>query len=240
MDKNNKILSDLVTVGKAPKKKRGNAAMRRADPQRPAARSMTLSQWVDLTTSQGSGGGIQQEERKRARAGEQCTSCNRYRITQTNPASECTLCRLKVCCDCKTSSGINALKNHKVKEIATEALNGNEYEKKLLLDYLKEKKIRLNEVLTKELSEMESNRWTYKNNLNTDVILTRDDEICAGCFSTVWNDFVYRYREGIQSLMPGEVKKRQNCWYGKECTTQTHNPNHAKNFNHICNKRPDK
>lgn len=240
MDQNNKISSDLMPVGKIPKGGRRAASRAQPAPRRPTARSMTATQWRDLTSSGGSSILPQQEERKRGRAGEQCVACNRYKITAANPAVVCTLCQLKVCNDCKVARGINSLNNHKPTAIPDSALNGNEYERKLLSDYLKGKKVRITEILTRELTEMENNRWTYKNSLNTDVALGRNDEICTDCFNTVWEDLVYRYREGIQSLMPEAVKKRQNCWYGKECKTQTHNPGHAKNFNHICNKRADK
>lgn len=30
------------------------------------------------------------------------------------------------------------------------------------------------------------------------------------------------------------MTQRSNCWYGKDCNTQTHNLIHAKKLNHIC------
>eukprot|EP00826_Nyctotherus_ovalis_P002825 TRINITY_DN10569_c0_g1_i11.p2 TRINITY_DN10569_c0_g1~~TRINITY_DN10569_c0_g1_i11.p2 ORF type:complete len:240 (-),score=49.28 TRINITY_DN10569_c0_g1_i11:38-757(-) len=239
MDQNNKISSDVMPVGKIPKGKKSRTRAQPV-PQRPSSRSMTATQWRDLTSAGGSAVLPQQEERKRPRGSEQCEACDNYKITAASPATVCTLCRRKWCQDCAAAGGIKTLSAHKAADIPDDALNRNEYERKLLTDYLKAKKVRVREIFIKELAEMENTKWTYKNVGDEDVVLKKDDNICAECFEPVWTDLIYRYREAIQSSMPEAARKRQNCWYGKECTTQAHNPNHAKNYNHICNKRPDK
>ena len=34
------------------------------------------------------------------------------------------------------------------------------------------------------------------------------------------------------------VDQRDNCWYGKNCRTQNHNPDHAARLSHSCHETP--
>lgn len=50
-------------------------------------------------------------------------------------------------------------------------------------------------------------------------------------------------REEINSTdftAPGTHELKENCWYGYQCRTMTHNPPHAHKLNHLCEPRPDK
>lgn len=61
------------------------------------------------------------------------------------------------------------------------------------------------------------------------------DYCCFACATQIFSQLVYNYRAAIpKSSLPREVAERQDCWYGRECRTQTHNLNHAKRLNHIC------
>ncbi len=67
----------------------------------------------------------------------------------------------------------------------------------------------------------------------------KDSELCLPCFNRLWNELLYIYRVSIQGFLPKEVRERPNCWYGNECRTQIHKQDHAKKYNHICDKRAD-
>ena len=68
----------------------------------------------------------------------------------------------------------------------------------------------------------------------SDVELKKSDAICRNCMTPIWIDLIFKYRVSIQNLLPEGIKRRPNCWWGKECRTQTHNPAHSKHYNHIC------
>ena len=58
---------------------------------------------------------------------------------------------------------------------------------------------------------------------------------CNICATKIFSDLVYNYRASIpKSSLPREVTEREDCWYGRECRTQSHNQNHARRLNHIC------
>lgn len=64
--------------------------------------------------------------------------------------------------------------------------------------------------------------------------------MCADCFERLWAELLYCYRESINGNLPKEVRERPDCWYGHECHTQVHNADHAKKYNHVCERRQGK
>ncbi|KAF8601466.1 hypothetical protein BDV93DRAFT_524646 [Ceratobasidium sp. AG-I] len=66
--------------------------------------------------------------------------------------------------------------------------------------------------------------------------------ICKRCVSLI-------AMEGIQAwwtskkeagVFPPEVANLPNCWYGRECRTQSHNVQHAERYNHNCDPQPQR
>jgi len=248
MDQNNKITSDIMPVARLPKRGKGQSVSRprRAAPAAPTIpTTMSQRDWIALTSRNGNGA-LPAAPARHAPAvpvqppvpaqpssvfsppAEKCGSCNRPKITSAGPAAVCTLCRLKFCYTCKSSKGVYALEDHKVSGIPANAFAKNDHEKKILSDYLKEKKLDYeHDILPRMLSDMEATKWTYKNTLGADINLTKRSEICDDCFATVWSDLLYRYRVSIQNILPETIRKRPNCWFGQECKTQTHNQQHA-------------
>ena len=236
MEQNNKISADLMQVkgAKKSKGKRSQPQVSRPPRPQPAGRTMTIAEWRELTST----GSNSQEERKRGVR--QCPICKRTKLTNTHPGIECMICQTQACNPCAGKTKLIPLENHNVSQMPKEALGHNDYEQKILTDYLTAKRITLKTVFKEELKAMERTKWTYKNPTGRDITLNKDSHVCNDCFSTVWSDFIYRYRTSVQSSMPTSVKRRGNCWYGKECTTQAHNSTHAQKYNHICDKRSDK
>ena len=62
-----------------------------------------------------------------------------------------------------------------------------------------------------------------------------DSVFCKNCCQPFVSSLAYQYRYNLDtSELPDEVTSRRNCYWGKACRTQTHNANHMKNYNHIC------
>ncbi|KAJ1309969.1 hypothetical protein OPQ81_006727 [Rhizoctonia solani] len=68
------------------------------------------------------------------------------------------------------------------------------------------------------------------------------DYFCSLCIdSTLRNGFAEswkRKKESGEVPLPGQAPNPPDCWYGRECRTQSHNAGHAARFNHDCDPRP--
>ncbi|EPY42539.1 zinc finger family protein [Angomonas deanei] len=59
--------------------------------------------------------------------------------------------------------------------------------------------------------------------------------VCIRCAETVFSALLFHFRRSIpRDKLDAAVADRPNCWYGIQCRTQFHKPQHAQNFNHIC------
>ncbi len=244
MDHNNKITSDVTPVSRLPKAKSARGA-RRASAPRPAVQpgaipaTMTIKDWNNLTTRSGKAPAASARRDEEDKGGEKCGACKSSRISGPNPPAICTLCMIRVCSKCKRNKKLKPLEDHDSDEMPKYAL-GNAHEQEILKDYMSGRGITLKKVFDSMLDDMVAKKWTYKNGLNADVTLAKTDVLCEDCFANIWSDLLYRYRVSVSSMMPAEVKKRKDCWYGKDCKTQRHNDDHAKKLSHICEKRSDK
>jgi hypothetical protein len=231
MNTSNKILKEIAPVNKVVKPKSSKTRGRPRMIQGQVTPSkMSLKEWTVLTSSKES---LKKEEMKEEEA-KKCVECKKQ---LKRPAAVCSLCHLKVCHDCKFFQEVIPIEDHKANSIPETAFNRNDYEKKIFIDHLEKQKRNLVNEFKRKLKEMESNKWKYKDKQNSNVILKRTDPVCKKCFDTIWGDMLYRHRQSLDSAMPVKIKKRPNCWYGRYCTTQSKNLDHAKRFNHICEKK---
>ena len=198
-----------------------------------APKTMELKEWIKLTSSKISFTALAKEEAKKQDS-DKCKGC---RKVIKRPAGVCDLCHMKVCRDCKHDKGVKAIEDQNAASIPECAFGKNDYEKKILIDYLEDHKWNLVHEFKKKLTEMEVRKWKYKNNLGKNVSLKRTDTVCKKCFETIWSDMLYRYRKSLQSSMASAIKKRPNCWYGITCSSQSKDLAHAKKYNHICEKQ---
>ncbi|KAF8320540.1 uncharacterized protein EI90DRAFT_3080531 [Cantharellus anzutake] len=60
--------------------------------------------------------------------------------------------------------------------------------------------------------------------------------VCEQCISRVIKDQIHRWweRERSRGNLDPSIISLENCWYGRECRTQTHNMSHAERYNHVC------
>jgi len=76
---------------------------------------------------------------------------------------------------------------------------------------------------------------------NLNAFISRDDfvesltttKVCFECIQIFYSALLYDYREYIAPQLPQAIQSRNNCWYGKNCRTQS-KFSHAARLNHIC------
>ncbi|VDP48449.1 unnamed protein product [Schistosoma curassoni] len=68
-------------------------------------------------------------------------------------------------------------------------------------------------------------------------ILNRNSLICKNCSERLLSQLAYQYRLSIcPNELPTDVIIKPNCYYGQYCRYQSYNYNHARRFNHICER----
>ncbi|KAF7352190.1 hypothetical protein MVEN_01182300 [Mycena venus] len=60
----------------------------------------------------------------------------------------------------------------------------------------------------------------------------KEDSLCEVCLDKLLGAHLHLWAYGRK--VKGGWKATQNCWYGYNCKTQVHKPNHAKEKNHLC------
>ncbi|EJD48649.1 hypothetical protein AURDEDRAFT_150800 [Auricularia subglabra TFB-10046 SS5] len=67
------------------------------------------------------------------------------------------------------------------------------------------------------------------------ALRTPDDWMCDGCIQAFMQQrlWIWWYRQKLLGRVLNETV-REDCWYGYECRTQTHKPEHAARLNHLC------
>ncbi|KAL9648751.1 hypothetical protein ABK040_003687 [Willaertia magna] len=145
--------------------------------------------------------------------------CNLYKQI-TNTASGCFI------------AGIHKLKEHvNMAVIPLGCLNNNSYERDILVNYVQSKSLTVDQLYNTCVDKFESGEYTTTQYPS----LTSNSKICRSCAMLVFSDLLYCYRANIPNTeLPQSVTSRPNCWYGKECRTQTHNRGHSQRYNHIC------
>ena len=142
----------------------------------------------------------------------------------------------------KLNIRLKKLNDHEVPIRLVDSLfNGNLYEVRMLREYQAVNNLTTQNIRDNMFEDFVDNPDGFKqlNNINggievnDSVIMKRDSPICGTCWKLVWYQLCFIFRMDIKSDMKDEVKDRQNCWYGINCRTMTHNDRHAKNLNHI-------
>uniref|UniRef100_A0A914WIL8 E3 ubiquitin-protein ligase CHFR cysteine rich domain-containing protein n=1 Tax=Plectus sambesii TaxID=2011161 RepID=A0A914WIL8_9BILA len=63
-----------------------------------------------------------------------------------------------------------------------------------------------------------------------------DTVVCKDCARKELSELAYQFRvsDVPNDRLPREVTSRDACWWGRNCTTQRKNPDHARRLNHVC------
>jgi E3 ubiquitin-protein ligase CHFR len=138
---------------------------------------------------------------------------------------------------CSVGEGeFKKLKDFQFSVLPQDCMNGNQIEKEILLNYMAKKSYSTNRLFLQICSAVENG--TLSTTDFTDKDFTTTDCVCKHCAMEFFSSLIYDFRLNIpETDLPKDVKKRSDCWYGRECNTQKHNMMHAKNYNHICENK---
>mmetsp|Transcript_15831 Transcript_15831/g.28978 ORF Transcript_15831/g.28978 Transcript_15831/m.28978 type:complete len:511 (+) Transcript_15831:3396-4928(+) len=170
-----------------------------------------------------------------------CVTCHQPMPLRPTSVQTCDGCQRHFCNQYwrtapRCNVGLSQLDSYRTTTFSSmppTALNENQFEQNVLLDFMRSQTIRFNDVIDTVLADMTANRWTphlYTRN----VSLNAQSQICTGCAALLWNEMIYHYRDVVTARLPAYISGRPSCWYGKDCKTQKHNISHAQKLNHIC------
>ncbi|XP_056004862.1 E3 ubiquitin-protein ligase CHFR-like isoform X2 [Ostrea edulis] len=109
----------------------------------------------------------------------------------------------------------------------------NTYESEILKNYLEEKKMTLNEMRDVCMQKLDAGTYRCTDQIRLQV--TSDSTVCYPCALRNFKDLAYAFRADIKKEdLPEAVRRRADCYWGKNCRTQRNKPHHAQNFSHIC------
>ncbi|KAG4104664.1 hypothetical protein H8356DRAFT_1637303 [Neocallimastix lanati (nom. inval.)] len=119
-------------------------------------------------------------------------------------------------------------------DIPPTAFRRNNFEKQILVNYLDSKNLTVLDCWKTCVTNLLNKSYTLGNIFLQDI--HKDTYICYNCSRQIFSELIYQYRdkEVNKEDLPENIRKRPDCWYGKNCRTQTNKPEHARNYNHIC------
>jgi len=169
---------------------------------------------------------------------------------KTTHLQECVICKSNYCNlyfnNCSAGQGwLNELRNYKVPiAFGNSFFNYNMVESKILQNYLVLKNMSQKQLFQHILKEyVDKNKFRYKINrsimkdpppINMEIALNSGSPVCLDCFDDVWFQMVFRYRIDIKPELPKAIRERGICWYGINCKSMSHNEDHSKKLDHIC------
>ncbi|XP_018645133.1 hypothetical protein Smp_164690 [Schistosoma mansoni] len=177
-----------------------------------------------------------------------CTCCNRPMPSRTTTIpqlhginrTECEVCRRTFCslvnpygcstCDGYCLSRVQDLTRYN--SIPRNLLLNNRIETRILDDYLTSKGVTIPTFINHCLTY-------YMNTTTISSLCTLNGNslICKHCGERLLSQLAYQYRLTICSNeLPNDVINKPNCYYGRYCRYQSYNYNHARRFNHICER----
>ena len=169
-----------------------------------------------------------------------CKGCKQYfpEREKFRKLSKCEICEEKYC---NKYYGFCPLGNKL--EFFFEYLPNN-FNVKIFRENLYEKNIYEKIMLVLKISKKNIFDWFLENNKddfifdkkksifseNKKYVLKRKSLICPNCFDDIWLKILIDYKKEFF----GKEEKRDDCWYGINCTTMKHNTTHRENYNHFC------
>ncbi|XP_046574119.1 E3 ubiquitin-protein ligase CHFR-like [Haliotis rubra] len=121
------------------------------------------------------------------------------------------------------------------KKCLTNLILDNTSESTIFKDYLEANNISVRDVLKDSLAKLEAGQYKCFDQMRGAV--NGETYFCYMCGMRNFKDLAYQYRKDIpKEKLPEEVRRRSDCYWGKNCRTQRNKPHHAANFNHICDQ----
>lgn len=162
------------------------------------------------------------------------------------PPQSCAFCKKYLChlyWGCKgpcsiggTGGCLQRLRDYKFRdEELVVVINHNEYESRILTDYLADKSVSIEDMWKACIDKLEAGTFKCFAYAST----KGDMASCRMCARRILSDLAYQYRAAIpakelplSARMRPDGLPRDRCWYGRECRTQS-KTHHAQNFDHI-------
>lgn len=171
---------------------------------------------------------------------------------RTDPAlgQSCLLCDQRFCNIYKPPCSTFGVKLAHVVDRETEVrvddntFRGNSYEFNILKNYMQEKKINSRNIFQTMLRD-HLDKGTFRfivdrkimkipPLMSREIPITRESAVCDICWVSLWFQMILTYRGTISPELPTSVQSRSDCYYGVNCGTMLHKPDHARKLNHCC------
>jgi E3 ubiquitin-protein ligase CHFR len=175
-----------------------------------------------------------------------CTACRTMMPVRDNlPPERTQQCRMCLAYFCNLyfgspmcgTQGLHKLSERTdVQVIPSHCLSNNQYEREILLANMRQNNTTPQQVYNTCMTELRNGTYHVGRERQPMIDTHGNDAVlCRNCTMTVFSDLVFDYRKSIpQDQLPRSVTGRADCWYGRDCRTQSHNSRHASSFNHAC------
>eukprot|EP00742_Colponemidia_sp_Colp-10_P004278 GILJ01004563.1.p1 GENE.GILJ01004563.1~~GILJ01004563.1.p1 ORF type:complete len:508 (+),score=59.34 GILJ01004563.1:89-1525(+) len=186
-----------------------------------------------------------------------CTSCSdRFpRRTVVGVPQACVGCSKPFCgpywgCSHSNYRSFKPLQEYTFNNIPPHTFRRNQYELGVVRNVLTAKSMSIQDLFTTMLPKLDGSNWTFPLasgllGIGTlavgaaTVSVKSTTFLCNGCATHAFAELCYKFRESLPAEdLPAEVTSRVNCWYGRDCRTQSTNLEHAKRLNHVCDPTP--
>ncbi|EPS43064.1 hypothetical protein H072_2863 [Dactylellina haptotyla CBS 200.50] len=181
-----------------------------------------------------------------------CYTCNREvpfnTTTDALRSAYCACCGISYCgiifgqCDSRNSflqgMRVASLYGPSSRHSFQNWFNNNIFEKNSLTHWIESD---TNNYTWESLGE-DMRDWLFRKNDDTIpfasiVPITPDSYLCPTCLPRIFDHYLTDYLISERERL-GWTDIRTKCWYGKNCRTQRHNPDHCARLNHVCNETP--
>jgi len=177
-----------------------------------------------------------------------CTACARNvpdRTGEPGIIQRCDICHRVFChlyWGCTAPNAANTIKQISDFDFQTVpggpngAFGGNLFEKQILDEYLQLKGISATDCYKACLAKLDASESKYSRTSMTPNINSQNHG-CLNCANSLFSDLVFDYTKAIPKQdLPPSGQNRPDCYYGRNCRTQTHNVNHRNKYNHVCDQ----
>ncbi|KAM9982877.1 hypothetical protein ACTFIZ_007400 [Dictyostelium cf. discoideum] len=170
-----------------------------------------------------------------------CSNC--YKIFPKEPVEpvgiRCGFCHNAFCNlyqACPKGGNFGKMKDLPVNNLPNDAFGGNQFEVKILNDYLTKNVKTVRQLYLDILEDIDSKKLVIptSSNIIMPTIPCSEQYRCLGCASHFFSKTLFYYRLSIPKEKLPDYANRDNCYYGKSCRTQFSKFDHAKKLNHIC------
>lgn len=158
------------------------------------------------------------------------------------PPQQCDVCKLFYChmywgcwgIACKGC--LSEFKNVNFEEaVLDDIVNKNRFESDILKQFLKDKALTIKEMLQVCMEKLDSKDYTCTDSRT--FLINSKSRVCYSCALKNFRDLAYLYRRDIpQTDMRKEHATREDCHWGRDCTTQYHKLIHSSKYNHVCER----